>query len=122
MEKYWDEYTKSELLKLPERDWELKSEYDSVLLVNTRMKHDSGYNLFAVVGCNKGIPVEIAGYMDDFRLDVENWRTDEYVIIEPYSVAIDCSMHGVFQIHTSRYKIGVGSCCSTTHFYFRKIK
>ena len=122
MKKYWAEYTKSELLKLPRRNWECESEYDSVLLVNTRMKHDSGYNFFAVVGCNKGIPVEIAGYMDDFRLDVENWKTDKYVIIEPYSVAIDCSMHGVFQIHTSRYKIVVGHNVSTTHFHFKEIK
>lgn len=116
----WEEYKKEDLLKLPVRDWEKTSEYTSVLLVNTRMKHDSGYNLFAVVGCVGGEPKEIAGYMDDFRLDNLSKRFDEPIIINPYRVAIDCSMHGVFRIHSEHYMIVVKSCCSTTCFGFKE--
>lgn len=60
------EWSKKELLALPERDWKKISSYDSLLIVPTRKKHNSGYNLFAIIGCNGSIPIEIAGYMDDF--------------------------------------------------------
>lgn len=115
--KDWDKWTKKELLKLPVRDWEVDSEYDSVLLVNTRMKHDSGYNMFAVIGCDGGTPKEIAGYMDDFRFG--NFLKEDYAIIPSYHFAFDCSMHGVFRLH-ARTKICVGHCLSTTSFWFKK--
>ena len=118
--KDWEHWTKRELLKLPVRNWEIKSEYSSVLLVNTRTKHDSGYNLFAVIGCIGGVPKEIAGYMDDFRLDALDWQRDFFIKVKPYSVAIDCSMHGVFRLHTEHYKIIVGCVCSTTCFSFKE--
>lgn len=114
MTKYWDEYSKKELLELPQRDWETESCYDSVSFVNTKMKHDSGYNQFAIIGCNKGEPVEIAGYMDDFRLDPFQ------VNIQYPSIAVDCSMKGVFRLHSESHKIKVGSNTSTTMFGFIK--
>ena len=122
MGKSWEKYTKKELLKLPQRKWEEWSEYDAVLFVNTRMKHDSGYNLFAIVGCIGGEPKEIAGYMDDFRLDVEDFRKDREVKIQPYSAGFDCSMHGVFRLHCARYRIIVHENVSTTCFHLKEIK
>lgn len=107
MEKTWSEWTKRELLKLPKRDWNKETSYDSALLVNTRMKHDSGYNLFAVIGCYGDEPIEIVGYMDDFRL----YPVQNKGIIE--DLAIDCSMYGVFRIHSMR-TITIGSNTSTT--------
>ena len=120
--KTWEKWTKEELLKLPRRAWGVKSsEYDSVLLVNTRMRHDSGFNLFAVVGCIEDVPVEIAGFMDDFRFgDFENFdkMTTE---IRVNSLALDCSMKGVFRIHCFE-KIKVGTNMSTTNFWLKECK
>lgn len=56
---------KKKLLKLPVRDWKITSEYDSVGIVATGEKHDSGFMTMAIVGFNKLEPVEIAGYCDD---------------------------------------------------------
>lgn len=116
--KPWDKWSKKELLSLPQRRWDITSAYDSILLVNTKQKHDSGYNYFAVIGCIDTYPVEIVGYMDDFRLG--NIKDYEVENIKSGTVAIDCSMRGVFQIHSHWYKIVVGGNCSTTHFWFEE--
>lgn len=111
--KYWTDFSKKELLALPVRHWDKESEYDFVLLVNTNKKHDSGYNNFAVIGFCKDF-AEIAGYMDDFRLDYG-------FLLAPHkiSLAIDCSMKGVFRIHSNN-KIIVSHNASTTFFDFKK--
>lgn len=57
--------TRKKLLTLPNRIWNKISEYDSLLLVPTGKKHDSGYSLLAIVGVNQRIPVEISAYCDD---------------------------------------------------------
>lgn len=114
--KEWQDYTKDELLQLPQRDWNITTKYDSVLFVPTAMAHDSGFNLFAVVGCNGYKPKEIVGYMDDFRFDCfsknKNFR-DEIISSD---IAFDCSMNGVFRMHTRR-KICVGCNVSTTNWW-----
>ena len=117
MSKYWFDFSKEELLKLPERDWNKTSSYTSILFVNTRKKHESGYNLFAIIGCKDGTPMEICGYMDDFRFD-PYWKnggslSDTLIMSD---IAFDCSMKGVFRMH-SRRKIYVGNCCSTTEWW-----
>lgn len=105
MSKGWTEYTKKELLALPKRKWGLESEYRSVLLVNTRCKHDSGYNCFAVIGCKDGYtPTEIAGYMDDL------WIYETFM----NNLHIDASMRGVFRLHSlnrgrNMFKVGVNT-------------
>lgn len=114
--KTWDKWKKKELLSLPVREWDKTTEYDAVLLVNTKQKHDSGYNCFAVIGCIESEPVEIAGFMDDFRLgNMENFFIQADV--KTNLMAIDCSMHGVFRIHYHG-KIKVGINTSTTNFWF----
>lgn len=113
--KPWDKWNKKELLSLPLRRWDITSAYDSVLLVNTKEKHDSGYNNFAVIGCVGSVPVEIAGFMDDFRFgDMERFKVQ--ADIKSNLMAIDCSMKGVFRIHYYG-KIKVGINTSTTNFW-----
>ncbi len=56
---------KKKLLKLPVRDWKITSEYDSVGIVATGKKHESGYMIMAIVGFSGLKPIEIAGYCDD---------------------------------------------------------
>lgn len=110
--KHWTDFSKKELLELPKRQWNKVSEYDFVLLVNTNKKHDSGYNYFAVIGFANNAP-EIAGYMDDFRLA-------HGFLLNPHKIsfAIDCSMKGVFRIH-SNTKIIVSDNTPTTFFDFK---
>ena len=117
MEKWileWTKYSKKELLLLPERNLNKESLYYTVLLVNTRKKHESGYNYFAIIGVNEDFePIEIAGYCDDFRLG-------EDTLLKQSEIAFDCSMSGVFQIHAKNHKIGIGISGSTTYFKFIK--
>lgn len=117
MSKDWFEYSKKELLNLPQRQWNKEGIYMSILFVNTKRKHDSGYNLFAVIGCEDGQhPTEICGYMDDFRFDPFYNKKEFSDTINSSDIAFDCSMNGVFRMH-SRRKIYVGSCCSTTNWW-----
>lgn len=120
--KEWYEFSKEELLQLPERKWGETSSYLSILFVNTKMKHDSGYNLFAIIGCEDGShPTEICGYMDDFRFDPYYKNKDFSDVIRCSDIAFDCSMKGVFRMH-SRRKIYVESCCSTTEWWLGEDK
>lgn len=116
--KHWNDCTKKELLALPKRNWSETSTYDSVLLVSTRRKHDSGYNYFAVVGVDeKGTPVEIAAFMDDFRYI--NYLSPADCVLPALGFAFDCSMAGVFRLHSNYYKICVGCETSTTFLTFK---
>lgn len=104
--KNWADMTKKELLNLPVRERNIASKYKAILLVSSRKKHDSGYNLFAVVGCENGSnPTEIAAYMDNFQAEDGLLNFD-----------IDCSMHGVFRLWHRRahMRFAVGSAGSTT--------
>lgn len=116
MEKTWDKYTKKELLNLPYRGYGKIGRYNSVLLVNTKEKHDSGFNAFVVIGCEGYNPIEIVGQMDDFRLDIFQEP------IEYLDVAIDCSMNGVFRLHSELHLIQIDFSGSTTMFKFIKKK
>lgn len=121
MSKEWFKYSKDELLQLPQREWNKVGEYMSILFVPTAQQHDSGYNLFAVIGCEDGEhPTEICGYMDDFRFD-PFWKdkglSDKLFCSD---IAFDCSMKGVFRMH-SRRKMHVGINCSTTNWWLGEI-
>lgn len=114
--KNWNDLTKKELLALPHRPWLQEKKYACVLLVNTRTKHDSGFNLFAVIGVERNGNMEIAAYCDDFRMwpQISSFNTG---VLPTQGFAFDCSMHGVFRMH-SDYDILVSGCCSTTDFSF----
>jgi hypothetical protein len=113
MTKHWTEFTKKELLKLPKLPWGEVGIYEFVLLVNSRTKHESGYNLFAIIGCREdNKKLEIAGYCDDYRLPFRYKYSPASI-----DFAIDCSMHGVFRIHSD--KLIIMKCpCSTTNLEF----
>lgn len=55
-----NQWGRDELLKLPTRAWDAESEYDSLLLLSTCRKHESGWAIMAIVGVREGQPVEIA--------------------------------------------------------------
>lgn len=71
-----NQWSRSELLLLPVRDWQTPSDYRSVLILNTRKKHDSGWSIVAIIGVEKE-PVEIAAMCcDDIEWNIRNMRMD----------------------------------------------
>lgn len=55
-----NQWSRDELMKLPVRAWDADSEYDSLLTISTRRKHDSGWAMMAIIGVVDSQPVEIA--------------------------------------------------------------
>ena len=61
-------WSRDELMALPVRKWMEYSEYDSVLLLSTRRKHESGWAMMEIIGVREGVPVEIvASCCDDIE-------------------------------------------------------
>lgn len=61
---------RKDLEGLPRRKWNETSIYHEILVVNTRQKHDSGYALMSIIGCDDNCkPLEIAACCDDLELD-----------------------------------------------------
>ena len=54
-------WSHKELMALPVRKWDDSSkEYDSLLVLSTRRKHDSGWAMIAIIGVRNSQPEEIA--------------------------------------------------------------
>ena len=74
-------YKIKDLKKLLHREWDKKSEYDSVLLINSKFKHKSGWAKIYIIGIRKEVPIEIAGMPDDIEWEMKDksiLRTDMY--------------------------------------------
>lgn len=69
MDVFPEKPTARALLQLPRRKWDVESVYDSIILVPTGAKHDSGWGLIAIVDVVGGKPssAEIAAVCDDVR-------------------------------------------------------
>lgn len=108
------EFSKKELLKLPERKWDnTKRLYDAIWIVPSGLKHDSGYMCIAIIGVweeNGESKGEICAYPDDvsYFFPYEN---------EKYSMAKvrqDCFYpSGVLQFHSRHGKFFVSEALSS---------
>ena len=109
MDKAWTEYKKTELLKLPDREWGKRDKlYDSLLIVPTRLKHDSGYSCIAVIGCIDDTPTEILAYPDD--LEMPKIGTNNYM-----GLRMDCSYpSGILRLWSYRYQFSIPMPTSST--------
>lgn len=68
---------RKELMALPQRDRGEVSEYDSLLILSARRKHESGWGVMAIIGVTDGAPVEIACQCcDDIAWSGATFRTD----------------------------------------------
>lgn len=116
--------SKKELLKLPERDWSKSSVYESVMLVPTGRKHDSGYMLIAIVGVVDRQPKEIAAYCDDVCWAFpENLAGYKYDGFHNLSLRTDSYYpSGIMHIWSNYYKFEVGSSLSSTDINLIPIK
>jgi hypothetical protein len=120
-------YKRKNLLALPERRWNEETIYDSILIVPTGRKHDSGYALIAIVGTINYRPAEIAAYCDDI-----NWITPESTTVGsstyPFQYQI-ADFHSdmfypsnILQMWSRNGKFKVGYSSSSTDITFIKDK
>ena len=54
---------------LPERDWNIVSEYKAIFLVPSGLKHESGYMTIAIIGQKENGDFEVCAYPDDIDWD-----------------------------------------------------
>ncbi len=111
-------YTRKELLALPERVWDKETTYDSIAMVPSGKKHDSGYALIAIVGFDTDSkdPVEIAAYCDDLC-----YCFPYGIPIQPYDLPVlqtdmyypSCITH----IWSREHLFKIGGSLSSTHVY-----
>lgn len=103
---------RKELLALPIRKWNQETVYDSLYILPSGKKHDSGYSLLAIIGLlyeEKRTLAEIAAYCDDLR-----WS---FPTRHPYDkpLRFDCLWpSGILRAWTSsghyfrgRFKVGI---------------
>lgn len=102
--KSWTEWKKRELLALPVRNWSSDTAYDFLLIVPTRMKHDSGFTRVAIIGCLDGMPNCICAMPDDIMYPHQNGQ-----------LRMDCSYpSGVLRLWANSYKLSVPLAVSST--------
>lgn len=87
-EKHWHYWTRKEFEALPRADWKNEiGEVDSLIILPTRRKHDSGYRCMEFVTIQNGKPtyivsgcsdvIHLAG-MSGCNCDYRNTNIDEY--------------------------------------------
>lgn len=106
---------KRDLLKLPVRKWDdTEKTYDSVLLVPTNKKHESGFMHIAIVGVNAD-HMEICAYPDDISC---NFPIEDYGEFQFPLVRMDCFYpNGVLRYH-GRGIFKVGAAFSSVEISF----
>lgn len=99
--------TRKQLLSLPQKDWKEIRDYGAIIVVPTGRKHDSGYALMALVGCNERYePIEIAGYCDDIQ-----WLTQ----ITTYGFRCDMFYkNSCLRFHSNEFNFRIGMSLSST--------
>lgn len=84
MKKLSSEMNLSELRKLGRRNWDEIKSYNSIVVIPSRKKHESGYALMYIIGIDpKGYAVEIAAACDDICWKIpkatdHDFRTDMF--------------------------------------------
>lgn len=64
------------LKELPDRAWDVTTRYDSICLVPSGLKHDSGYMMIAIVGIIDRKAVEVCAYPDDICWNFTDYKQD----------------------------------------------
>jgi hypothetical protein len=87
MKNFW-ECSRKELLSLPIRKWDharLNMNFDSILMLPTDKKHDSGWRCMAVIGINKDQLTLLSTCSDDI-----NWHIPAPSYLGEISLRCDC--------------------------------
>jgi hypothetical protein len=113
--KHLNEWSHKELMALPVRDWQEEKTYDSVLVVSTRKKHDSGWAVMAIIGCEKQEPIEIAcACCDDiyWKFPAPHFYGKGFTLGQ---MRTDCAMKsGALHPWMYGYRFKVGAALSST--------
>lgn len=114
-------FKRKDLLKLPVREWGKASEYDSIVLVPTGKKHDSGFALIAIVGINEKVePVEIAAYCDDVCYSLPEKYDTPYAYEGQFRMAFRSDMYypsGLVHVWSWYFTFKVGTALSSTDVF-----
>lgn len=106
--------SRKELEAAPERKWDEVKEYDSLYLLPSKKKHDSGYHLICIVGKNKD-KLEKAAWCDDIC-----WNFDELKKWQWFSMRTDMTFPGgvahVWGWET-RFRVGCSLSSTDVHVF-----
>ena len=101
--------TRKSLLQLPKRNYNIKSTYDSIIIVNSRKKHDSGYSIMYIVGCIDNEPIEIIGnYCDSIDWQFNSLKVGVDMLYPSGLVrffGINCKLEVGFSVSTTYIKL-----------------
>lgn len=106
---------RKDILALPERERDVETIYDSILIVNSRKKHYSGCAFIYIVWLDK----------DQKPIEVTKWLCEDiYWVIEPHdtdklnsgitTLRTDRQYNGCIRFHSSLFKFKVGYSVSST--------
>lgn len=110
------DYTKlkrEDLLKLPVKPFSKIKTYDCLLIVPTRRKHDSGWRLMYIIGCDKTGPIEIASYCDDIHFILPN-QCEPYIRRYCNDLRCDMTLSNCARLWSNVFQFKIGDACSTT--------
>lgn len=135
-EKHFTEWTRKEFEALPRADWKNEiGEVDSLIILPTRRKHDSGYRCMEFATIQKGKPTYIVGGCSDVihlagiggqNIGVHNF--DEMLLDERIrthtcprvSWSIDClPVSGLLRLFCDRY-LYIGRSLSSFEVFFKE--
>lgn len=119
---------RKELLSLPQRKWDIETEYDFLLIVPTGKKHDSKYGLIAIIGYNYETKLaEIAAICDDVCWQFPNghpnlnkgpWiRTDMYYPSNIMRMWISREYY-----FNAKFKVGINLSSTDITLVWEKVK
>ena len=117
---HWSRWRLKQFLALPSRAyWNSKElPFDSVVLLPTRRKHESGYMIFDIVGIRDNQPVLLlSGCSDVIHLDGIGGRES----LEPRSKNISIDMlypSGLVRIFSHNYQITASAALSNFEIFF----
>lgn len=119
--------TQADFMKVPEIDWDKElGGFNSLIILPTRRKHDSGYRCMYFIACRYNEPIaRLAGGSDVIHLDgiggygknwLEKYRTCPQ-LIPPSGWNIDCLMKsGLLRLFTHGI-LSTGSALSSFEVY-----
>ncbi len=136
-EKHFTEWTRKEFETLPRADWHNREvgEVDSLVILPTRRKHDSGYRCMGFVTIQKGKPTYIvSGCSDVIHLagigghNVGHHNFDDKLLTERVrngicprvSWSIDClPVSGLLRLFCDKH-LYIGQSLSSFEIYFKE--
>ena len=104
-----------DILALPERERDVETIYDSILIANSKKKHDSGRAIMYIVWLDKDQePIEvIKWHCDDIWWVVPPHDTDKLNFTIP-KLRTDRQYNGCIRFHSSLFRFKVGTSLSST--------